>query len=182
MAKATRESDDSDHHVAALLIIDVVTPLSRRHDGNFSPEAPAFVDNIHIYVLTARDGEPLGANDARLDLTAEPGDHVRIRAIPLALRGEHSVLLDGITHADAEVLSPFDLVLRGALTVATPNADNLLEPGGQSIDDYFWQSQVLAPGIAACTLEFVVWDKSSAVCGYFQCHLQINILGLGETS
>ncbi len=171
----TQNADDSDPHITVLIVVDVETLLSSHADSTMTSEDPAIADYVHFYVLTVRDGEPLGRNDARIDLDAKPGDHIRIRAISLALRGEHSVLLHGIAHEQSDVLSPFDLVLPGALTVATPNADNLLEPGRQSIDDHFWQSQVAASGLAECELDFMVLDTACAVAGYFQYHLQIGI-------
>ncbi|RTE87979.1 hypothetical protein D6B98_38625 [Bradyrhizobium sp. LVM 105] len=73
----------------------------------------------------------------------------------------------GIAQEHADVLSPFELVLRRASTVATPNFD-LLQPGNQSIDDHFWQSQVLADGVAACDLNFMVLNKACLVLGYFR--------------
>ncbi len=171
----TQNADDSDPNITVLIVVDVETLLSSHADSTMTFEDPAIADHVHFYVLVARDDELLGRNDARIDLAAKPGDHIRIRAISLALRGEHSVLLHGITHAQSEVLAPFDLVLAGGLTVATPNADNLLEPGRQSIDDHFWQSQVAASGIAECDLDFMVLDTACAVAGYFRYHLQIGI-------
>ena len=170
----TKNADDSDSPITVLIVVDVETLLSRYADSTTS-EATVVADSIHFYVLASCDDEPLGRNDARIDLAAKPGDYIRIRAISLALRGEHSVLLHSIAHAQSEILAPFDLVLPGALTVATPNADNLLEPGRQSIDDHFWQSQVVASGIAECDLDFMVVDTACALAGYFRYHLQIGI-------
>ncbi|MDA9398641.1 AidA/PixA family protein [Bradyrhizobium sp. CCBAU 45389] len=178
--RPSTKSQRSESHVAVLIIVDAETLLSRYPNVSLSPDAPVRVDSEHLYVLAARDGGPLGSNDGHLDLAVRPGVHLRIRGNALALRGEHIVVFYGIAQEHADVLSPFELVQRRALTVATPNFENLLQPGNQSIDDHFWQSQVLADGVAACDLNFMVLNKACLVLGYFRWRLQINISGLRE--
>ncbi|WP_445215916.1 AidA/PixA family protein [Bradyrhizobium sp. Pa8] len=182
MAKERRSTkrECSESHVAVLLIVDAETLLSRYSNVSLSPDAPVPIDSEHLYVLAARDGGPLGSNDGHLDLVVTPGVHLRIRGNALALRGEHIVVLYGIAQEHADVLSLFELVQRPALTVATPNFEKLLQPGNQRIDDYFWQSRVLADGVAPCDLNFMVLNKACSVLGYFRWRLQINVAGLRE--
>ena len=179
--RSPAKTERSESHVAVLVIVDAETLLSRYPHASLSSDTPTLVDGAHLYVLAARDIGPLGRNDGHLDLAGRPGVHLRIRGNALALRGEHIVLLHRMAQDNADVLSPFELVLREALTVPTPNADSLLEPGSQGINDHFWRSQVLAHGEAACDLDFIVLDKDCAILGYFRWRLQISISGLGQT-
>lgn len=173
------KADHPDSHVAVLVIVDVETLLSRSADISQSQDAPTIVDGEHIYVLSARDNEPLGRNDGHLALAVAPGAHIHLRANALALRGEHIVLFHGIAQESADVISPFELVRRENLTIPTPNFDNLLHADSQSIDDHFWRSEVLVDGIVVCDLNFMVLDKACAVLGYFQSSLQISISEFG---
>ncbi|WP_050385988.1 AidA/PixA family protein [Bradyrhizobium pachyrhizi] len=178
--RSSTKRQRSESHVAVLIIVDAETLLSRYPNISLSPDAPVRIDSEHIYVLATRDGGPLGTNDGHLDLAVTPGVHLRIRGNALALRGEHIVAFYGIAQEHAGVLSPFEFVLRQALTVATPNFENLLQPSNQSIDDHFWQSQVLADGVAPCDLNFMVLNKACSALGYFRWRLQINVAGLRE--
>jgi len=175
--RSVTEEERPDSHVAVLVIVDVETLLARSPDASRSFDAPTRVDGGHLYVMAARDDGPLGRNDGRLELAVNPGDHLRIRGNALALRGEHIVLFHGMAQESVDVLSPFELVLREKLTVPIPNFDDLLQPSGQSIDDQFWQSQVLGHGVVACDLDFMVLDKSCAVLGFFRWRLEIAISG-----
>lgn len=178
MAKDTsiNKKEDFDSHVAVLIIVDVETLLSRYPDLSLLADAPTVIDNEHLYVISARNDGPLGRNDGHLDLAVSPGTHIHIRGNALALRGEHIVLFHGITLDNADVLSPFELVLHGNVSLPTPNFDNLLQLGSQKSEDHYWRSKVLAPGVVGCEVDFMVLDKACAVLGFFQSRLQ---LGLG---
>ena len=178
--KSVTKAEPPDSHVTVLVIVDAETLMSRSAHISHSEDAPTIVNGEHLYVMTPRDEEPLGRNDGHLDLAVNPGNHIHIRGNALALRGEHIVLFHGIAQESAEVVSPFELVLRANVTVPMPSFDNLLHASSQSIDDHFWQSEVLARGVVACDLNFMVLDKACAVLGYFRSRLQISISGFGS--
>ena len=173
--KSITKNEGQGSHVAVLIIVDAETLLSRASSVSLSADAPTLVDSEHLYVMSARNDGPLGRNDGHLDLTTSPGNQINMRGAALALRGEHIVFFHTLAHENADVLSPFELVLRGNLPVPTPTFDNLLQLSSQKCDDHYWQSQVLVPGVAACKLDFMVLDKACAILGYFRSHLQIAI-------
>lgn len=177
--KTVTKSKPPGSHVNVLVIVDAETLVSRSAHISHSPDAPTIVNSEYLYFITPRDDEPLGRNDGHVDLAANLGNHIRIRGNALALRGEHIVLFHGIAHESAEVISPFELVLQANVTVPTPSSDNLLHPSSRSINDHYWQSEVLTRGVVACDLDFMILDKVCAVLGYFRSRLQISISGFG---
>ncbi|VVD61862.1 AidA/PixA family protein [Pandoraea anhela] len=151
--------------IDVLLAIDTATLLDKT-DGH-TPSAT--VDGSDCYRLSpgrdALSGES-GTGGARWCIDVRPGQRLRIRWTPLAMRGEHAVLLQ-LALADETTLHHLRLHVEDKAVRYAPGTDTPTSPVAREATDAFWQADVVASGDAELTAEAIVTDREANVLGRF---------------
>ncbi|VVE34906.1 inclusion body protein [Pandoraea eparura] len=150
-----------------LLVIDTVTLLDRHPDAADAAKAtdvPVSVDAHDCYGLAPDSAALDGVNAAPWRVAVRTGDGLRLRWTPLAMRGEHAVLLQ-LSLNDETTLSGLQLHLREHATRYAPQSGSLQTPVTRDAPDAFWQADVVGSGTAALTIDAIVTDRDANVLG-----------------
>lgn len=155
--------------IDVLLVIDTVTLLA---DHPEAVDQPVSIDGYACYHLSSEKGALNGtsANDWSLDV--RPGERLRLRWTPLAMRGEHAALLQ-LSLADEATLGHPDIHVEENAVRYAPQAGKPEEPVAREAPDVFWQADVVASGTATLSVEATVMDRDAAVLGRFAWTVQI---------
>jgi nematocidal protein AidA len=128
--------------------------------------SPTNVGDNYIYAIVRSDEAISGQAGAELNVAAETMDIIRWRMTSLTLNASY----DTIPYKFVVSRGP-DLVKDNGpeiVTVSTPlpNPDDLLHPGRQSVQSFFWQADVKKPGNATYHFQFMILDRHGKVKGY----------------
>lgn len=155
--------------VDVLLVIDTVTLLDRHPEA---ADNPVTVDGDGCYGL-APDANALdGVNAAPWPVDVHAGDRLRLRWTPLAMRGEHAVLLQ-LSLADASSLSGLQLHVHEHATRYAPQPGDPQVSVAREAPDAFWQADVVASGTAQVDVEAIVTDRDANVLARLRWPLRV---------
>lgn len=165
--EATMSKDQSPHTreanaagASVLLVIDTAALLA----GESEPTC--------CYALCTGMDSLLTRNDGQLHLNALPGEQVRVRWSPTAVRGEQAVLLNLQLPSD-DVLANLTQQSNPEATVRVPQMENPATLDEQPAHDAFWQLDVAAEGSVELTLQAIVTDRDAGVVGTFEWPLSL---------
>lgn len=144
------------------MTFDAVTILDT-YKGNSDPDNPVGISANLVYMVTNQGNVVTGEGGGELNVSAQTDDTLRWREA--ALNPEYSVLLYAFTPATGLISPPQSL--QSTITVPVPNPGNPLQPGRQTIQDYFWQATVLNPGTLTYHFSFMIVARSGAELGYY---------------
>ncbi|VVE13362.1 AidA/PixA family protein [Pandoraea terrigena] len=164
-------SSDGERRAIAdvLLVIDSATLLDRHPQAT---DAPVSVDADRCYGLAPDSAALDGVNAAQWRVDAHAGDRLRLRWTPLAIRGEHAVLLE-LSLDDERTLSGLQLHVHEHATRYAPQSGSFETPVAREAPDAFWQADVVGSGTAALTIEAIVTDRDANVLGRFRWPMRI---------
>ncbi|MFJ2991381.1 AidA/PixA family protein [Pandoraea sp. NPDC087047] len=152
-----------------LLVIDTVTLLDKH------PEAatePVDVDGAECFALAPRGDALTGLSASSWQIDVRPGAQLRLRWTPLAMRGEHALLLqlslDGETTLGKLQLHVEEHAVRYAPQAGTPE-----EAVAHEAPDAFWQAAVVGSGTAEVSVDALVTDRDANVLGRLRWPLRI---------
>lgn len=161
----TSDGDGERRAIAdVLLVIDTVTLLDRHPDA---VETTVSVDADGCYGLAPDSAALDGVNAPQWRVGVRAGDGLRLRWTPLAMRGEHAVLLQ-LSVDDETTLSGLQLHLHEHATRYAPQSGSLETPVARDAPDAFWQADVVGSGTAALTIDAMVTDRDANVLGRFR--------------
>ncbi|MGC7402859.1 AidA/PixA family protein [Pandoraea pneumonica] len=146
--------------VSVLLVIDTAALLAGESEATC------------CYALCTGMDSLLTRNDGQLHLNALPGEQVRVRWSPTALRGEQAVLLT-LQLASDDVLTNLTLQTNPDATVRVPQMEDPATLDEQPAHDAFWQLDVAAEGSVELTLQAIVTDRDAGVVGTFDWPLSL---------
>lgn len=161
MSDARTHGATHDAHAITdvLLVIDTVTLLDRHPDA---AHTPVDIESNGYYGL-APDKQALeGVSAAPWPIDVRPGDCLRVRWTPLAMRGEHAVLLQ-LALDDESTLAGLQLHVHEHAQRYAPQSDAPQEPVAREAPDAFWQADVVASGTANVNVEAIVTDRDANV-------------------
>ncbi|WP_353189228.1 AidA/PixA family protein [Pandoraea pnomenusa] len=163
------KTPDAGTAADVLIVIDTVTLLDA-HSG--AADAAVDVDGSGYYAV-APGGEALeGVSGAPWRIDVSPGDCVRLRWTPLAMRGEHAVLLL-LSLTDDAPLSALQQHVNTDATRYVPQSAAPEQPVPRPALDAYWQADVVASGSTSLQVEATVTDRDAAVIGRFRWLLPI---------
>ncbi|APD13500.1 AidA/PixA family protein [Pandoraea pulmonicola] len=163
--------------VDILLALDTMTWLDRHPHGD-PASTPVDVEPDACYGLASGSGPeaPLRAGKAaHVHVDARPGARLRLRWTPLALRGEHAVLLQ-LSLGDDATLADLQLHIDEHATRYAPQAGTPERPASRQAPDAFWQADVVAPGTVSVDAEATVTDRDAQVIARFRWPLRIEVV------
>ena len=155
--------------IDVLLVIDTVTLLD---DHPEAADRPVSVDEPACYRLSPNNGALSGTSGDDWSLDVHPGERLRLRWTPLAMRGEHAVLLQ-LALTDEATLSHSGMHVEENAVRYAPQAGKPEEAVAREAPDAFWQADVVAGGTAELSVEATVMDRDAAVLGCFAWTLRI---------
>ncbi|VVD98692.1 AidA/PixA family protein [Pandoraea cepalis] len=171
MSDATPSDGDGACRAIAdvLLVIDTVTLLDQHPEAT---DAPVGVDADCCYGLAADSAALTGVNAAQWRIAVRPGDRLRLRWTPLAMRGEHAVMLQ-LCLDDETTLSGLQLHCLTHATRYAPQSGSPQVAVARDAPDAFWQADVAGSGTAALTIEAIVTDRDANVLGRFRWSMRV---------
>lgn len=171
MSDANTSDGNGDRRAIAdvLLVIDTVTLLDRHPDA---VDAPVSVDADCCYGLAADSAALTGVNAAQWRIDVRTGDRLRLRWTPLAMRGEHAVMLQ-LSLDDEITLSGLRLHWHEHATRYAPQASSPQTAVARDAPDAFWQADVVGSGTAALAIEAIVTDRDANVLGRFRWPMRV---------
>ncbi|ANJ87138.1 AidA/PixA family protein [Pandoraea oxalativorans] len=152
-----------------LLVVDTVTLLERASGGDEKPQ-PA--PDTAYYALAPNADALAGVNGAKWVIHARPGTRLKLRWTPLAMRGEHAALLQ-FALLDETTLGRPSLHVESHATRYAPQSGKLDEPVPREAPDAYWETEVIASGMADVNVDATVTDRDANVLGRFTWSLQI---------
>ena len=142
-----------------LLVIDTMTLLDQHPDA---ADAPVDIESDGCYGL-APDKQALhGVSAAPWPVDVRPGDCLRIRWTPLAMRGEHAVLLQ-LSLDDEATLGGLQIQVHEHAPRYAPQSGEPQAPVAREAPDAFWQADVVASGKVNVRVEAIVTDRDANV-------------------
>lgn len=144
------------------MTFDAVT-IFNTYKGNSDPNNPVEISANFVYMVTNQGNVVTGEGGGELNVSAQTDDVLRWREA--TLNPEYSVLLYAFTPQTGLISPPQPL--QSTITVPVPNAGNPLQPGRQTIQDYFWESTVLNPGTLTYHFRFMIVNRAGAELGYY---------------
>ncbi|MDR3400548.1 MAG: AidA/PixA family protein [Pandoraea sp.] len=152
-----------------LLVIDTVTLLDRHPDA---ADNPVDIESDGCYGL-APDSQALdGVSAAPWPIDVRTGDRVRLRWTPLAMRGEHAVLLE-LSLTDETVLGGLRMHVHEHAPRYAPQSGSPEQPVAREAPDAFWQADVIASGTAEVDVVAIVTDRDASVLARFRWSLPV---------
>lgn len=148
-----------------LLVIDAETILSVYPPG--TADNPTSIDQPLIFMMVRTDAVVFGQASKELKIKAQTEDVLRWRQSTASSNSIYSGLLYKFLCLKGDkLISPPNPIL---VTVQTPlpNPANPTVPGIQTIQNYFWQSTVLAAGSLTYAFYFMIVDRHNNVKGYY---------------
>ena len=133
------------------------------YKGSSNQNNPVGISGDLVYLVTNQGHVVTGEGGSELNVSAQTDDVLRWREA--TLNPGYSVLLYAFTPPMGLISPPRPL--RSTVTVPVPNPSSPLQPGRQTIQDYFWQSTVQSPGHLAYHVSFMIVDQSGAQMGYY---------------
>ncbi|AJP57664.1 hypothetical protein UC34_13010 [Pandoraea vervacti] len=149
-----------------LLAIDTATLLDHPHDSPVGDAQTTAVDGSACFCLSSGADALAGVNTTTWSLDVRPGARLRLRWTPLAMRGEHAVLLH-LSLADEAVLGNLQLHVDDNAVRYAPQPGTPGDAVARPAPDAFWQAQVVASGKATLTVEAIVTDRDATLLGRF---------------
>lgn len=144
------------------MTFDAVT-IFDTYKGNSDPKNPVGISANLVCMVTNQANVVSGEGGGELKVSAQTDDVLRWRET--TLNPEYSALLYAFTPQTGLISPPQPL--QSAITVPVPNSANPLQPGRQTIQDYFWQATVLNAGDLTYHFSFMLVDRSGAEVGYY---------------
>jgi nematocidal protein AidA len=150
--------------IDVLVTFDAET-IYHNYGGNTDSGNPVSVSNDLIYMVTAQDDALNGNGGGELTIYAQTEDTIRWReATPSP---DYSAILYRFTTDSTGLITP-PVALEAPVTVPLPDPDNPTVPLTQTIQDYFWNSTVIAPGSVTYHFAFMLVSRHGDVLGYYQ--------------
>ncbi|AVF40985.1 AidA/PixA family protein [Pandoraea apista] len=168
-ARTDCASNDSRAIADVLLVIDTMTLLDRHPDA---ADAPVAIEGEGCYGLASGKQALEGVSAAPWPVDVRPGDSLRFRWTPLAMRGEHAVLLQ-LAVADESTLADLKMHVHEHAMRYAPQAAAPQEPIAREAPDAFWQADVVASGAAHLSVEAIVTDRDANVLARFRWSLPV---------
>lgn len=144
------------------ITFDAATILDR-YKGNSDPGNPTRISGDLVYMVTNQGSVVTGEGGGELNITARTEDTLRWREA--TLNPDYSAILYAFLPPTGLITPPQPML--ETVAVPLPNAANPLQPGRQTIQDYFWNSIVLNPGQLAYTIQLMVVARNGEVQGYY---------------
>lgn len=160
---------DAGPSVDVLLVIDIDTLLDRYPDA---ANAPVQVDRDSCFGLASGREALTVVNTEAWRIAARPGQRLRIRWTPLAMRGEHQILLQ-LAAADEATLGALKLHVDADAVRHVPQSGAPEHPVARTAVDAYWQADVVASGTTQVNVEAVATDRDAAVLARFRWPLRI---------
>lgn len=132
---------------------------------NTDPQNPVQVDTKFIYMVTAQDDAVSGEGGGELTVYAQTEDELRWREA--ALGPDFSAILYQFVPTQGGDLISTPVPLEAEVTVPLPNPSDPTNPGRQTIEDYYWSSDVQNAGEVTYHFYFMVVSRAGDVLGYY---------------
>lgn len=151
--------------IDVLIVIDAETLVASYPPG--APGNPTSVDQPLIYLMVRQDDAVFGEGTKELKITAETEDVIRWRETTTSLDGAYTgMLYKFFALRGADLISP-PVPLLAKVRTPLPNPADPLHPGSQELENYFWETTVLAAGETTYAFQFAVMDRAGRALGYF---------------
>ncbi|VVD65359.1 hypothetical protein PMO31116_00317 [Pandoraea morbifera] len=154
-----------------LLVIDTVTLLARH--AHAAP-AQRHAEPGEWFTLAPGQVEPDAARMAPWRIDATPGNRVRLRWTPLAMQGEHAVLLD-LSPTDTTVFGEWHLHMHADSPRHAPSMGDPEHPALRAAPDVYWQAEVERAGSTELSVELTITDRDANVLRQLQRSLRIEV-------
>ena len=168
-ARTRDAGSDTRAIVDVLLIIDTVALLDRHPNA---ADATMDIESDACYGLAPGSRALEGVSAAPWPVDVHPGDSLRLRWTPLAMRGEHAVLLQ-LCADDESTLSGLQMQIHEHAPRYAPQSGAAQQPVAREAPDVFWQADVVASGTAKVNVEAIVTDRDANVLGRFRWSLPV---------
>ncbi|KVD78920.1 inclusion body protein [Burkholderia sp. ABCPW 14] len=148
-----------------LVAVDTETILQKYPNAS-NPNNPLLIDWHHIDLITNQDNVISGQAGGELNLKAEAGDLVRWRESSVSLGFEKQVIFyKFIANQGGELITTPRLA---ETSLPVPNTSDPAKPKCQTVQNYFWSSEVLKRGRVTYHFQFVILDRRCQICGCCQ--------------
>ncbi|AKM32369.1 hypothetical protein AB870_23120 [Pandoraea faecigallinarum] len=173
--------DESTAVTDALLVIDTVTLLDSPADSSHSPDSSrscvhadrtSHVGGDACYCLAPGAQALRGVRASTWTIDVPVGERLRLRWTPLAMRGEHAVLLE-LSLTDEAVLGDLRLHVEDHAVRYAPQPGKPQEAVAREAPDAYWQADVVASGTADLGIDAIVTDRDATVLARFGWTLRI---------
>jgi hypothetical protein len=168
-ARTTDVGSDTGTIADILLVIDTMTLLDRHPDA---ADAPVDIESDGCFGLAPGSRALEGVSAAPWPVEVRPGDSLRLRWTPLAMRGEHAVLLQ-LSLDDEATLGGLAMHVHEHATHYAPQPGSPQAPVAREAPDAFWQADVVASGTAQVNVEAMVTDRDANVLARFRWSLPV---------
>lgn len=158
--------NDIPQIIDILMAVDADTIVSRYGAGTAA--TPASIDESMIYLIVRGDQGMFGQGTGELKVAARTLDTLRWRETSLTLNATYSAILYlyQVKGGQTDILSTPEPVV-AEVNTPLPNPGDLLHPSTQTVNNYFWTAQAVAPGEVTYTFSFMIVDRDNVVQGYY---------------
>lgn len=152
--------------IDVMSVIDTQTIIST-YGKNSDPNNPRQVSANMIYMVT-RQGNALGGNGGgELNIGAETGDQIRWQATSATLDSEYNVIFYSFVATGGGNLISTPQANLAQMKTPLPNPQDPLHPTTQTVQVYYWSSNVNQPGRVTYHFNFMILDRHGNVQGYY---------------
>ena len=156
-------------------IIDVLIAIDSnlilqtpKYSGPSNAENPIWITDPNlIYMITRQANALSGQAGNELQIKAKVKDVIRWRESTLSLKlNSEVVLYDFVTTTGVNLFSMPRADVADAI-IPLPDPNNILHPKIQTVEDFYWHSDMLKAGDVVYHFKFIILDASGNVKGYY---------------
>lgn len=165
------QTPDAHTVIDVLLVIDTVTLLARQ---THAAPAQRHAEPGGWFTLAPGQVEPDAARMPPWRIDAAPGNRVRLRWTPLAMQGEHAVLLD-LSPTDTAVFGEWHLHMHADSPRHAPSMGDPEHPALRAAPDVYWQAEVERAGSTELSVGLTITDRGANVLSRLRRPLRIAV-------
>lgn len=165
------QTPDAHTVIDVLLVIDTVTLLARQ---THTAPSQRHAEPGGWFTLAPGQVEPDAARMPPWRIDAAPGNCVRLRWTPLAMQGEHAVLLD-LSPTDTAVFGEWHLHMHADSPRHAPSMGAPEHPALRAAPDVYWQAEVERAGSTELSVGLTITDRGANILSRLRRPLRIAV-------
>lgn len=165
------QTPDAHTVIDVLLVIDTVTLLARQ---THAAPSQRHAEPGGWFTLAPGQVEPDAARMPPWRIDAAPGNCVRLRWTPLAMQGEHAVLLN-LSPTDTAVFGEWHLHMHADSPRHAPSMGAPEHPALRAAPDVYWQAEVERAGSTELSVGLTITDRGANILSRLRRPLRIAV-------
>lgn len=150
-----------------LVSIDTEAIL-KQYGKNNSQGNPQFVDPKHVYMVVTQGQAISGQAGGELNIKAAVGDVIRWRESSLSLGFEQSCIFYKFVANQGNNLISTPQPREAEVVIPVPNPQDPEKYKTQKVSNFYWTCDTLKVGSVTYHFQFMIVDRSGALCGCYQ--------------